>query len=287
VKFPVQPESSGELLAESEYQNFKQSAWAEHSEPREQTQLLLIDDDEAVHNILRHQLSRHGYRIHSAMSGREGLEKTLEEQFDVIVLDILMPEMDGWQVLQKLKAEARTMSIPIVLYTIVADKEKGYALGADDYLVKPISKSKLLETLKNYRRSSSNKILLIDDDQHTRELVDAYLTDMDYQLIKAENGREGLDALQREQGTMIILLDLIMPVMNGFEFIDEVRKHPEFAKIPIIVISAHDLSNKERSLLLQHTQLIIKKGEYSRQELINNIETILDNQRDARKRSGG
>jgi CheY-like chemotaxis protein len=93
--------------------------------------------------------------------------------------------------------------------------------------------------------------------------------------------------LQREQGTMIILLDLIMPVMNGFEFIDEVRKHPEFAKIPIIVISAHDLSNKERSLLLQHTQLIIKKGEYSRQELINNIETILDNQRDARKRSGG
>ena len=287
VKFPIQLESAGELLAESESANLKQAAWTELSEPREQTKLLLIDDDEAVHNILRHQLSRHGYRIHSAMSGKEGLKRTLEEQFDVIVLDILMPEMDGWQVLQKLKAEARTMSIPVVLYTIVADKEKGYALGADDYLVKPISKSKLLETLKNYRRSSSNKILLIDDDQHTRELVDAYLTDMDYQLIKAENGREGLEALQREQGTMIILLDLIMPVMNGFEFIDEVRKHPEFAKIPIIVISAHDLSNKERSLLLQHTQLIIKKGEYSRQELIDNIETILDNQRNARKRSGG
>ena len=179
------------------------------------------------------------------------------------------------------------MSMPVVLYTIVADKEKGYALGADDYLVKPISKSKLLDTLKNYRRSSSNKVLLIDDDLHTRNLLDAYLADMDYRLIKAENGREGLDALQREQGTMIILLDLIMPVMNGFEFIDEVRRHPEFAKIPIIVISAHDLSNKERSLLLQHTQLIIKKGDYSRQELVDNIETILDNQRDARKRSGG
>lgn len=287
VKFPVQMESIGELFAEREAIGHERAASRQLDEPLEQTQLLLIDDDEAVHNILQYQLSRHGYMIHSAMSGKEGLKKAFEENFDVIVLDILMPEMDGWQVLQKLKSEAKTMSIPVVLYTIVADKEKGYALGADDYLVKPISKSKLLTTLKNYRRSSSNKILLIDDDRHTLELVDAYLADLDYQLIKAENGREGLDILQREQGTMIILLDLIMPVMNGFEFIDEVRKHPEFAKIPIIVISAHDLSNRERSLLLQHTQIIIKKGEYSRQELIGNIETILGNQRDARKRSGG
>ena len=287
VKFPVQLESTTELLIESEGQNGKHAAWTELGGTLEQTRLLLIDDDEAVHNILRHQLSRHGYRVHSAMSGEEGLKRALAEDFDVVVLDILMPEMDGWQVLQKLKSEPKTMSMPVVLYTIVADKEKGYALGADDYLVKPISKSKLLDTLKNYRRSSSNKVLLIDDDLHTRNLLDAYLADMDYSLIKAENGREGLDALQREQGTMIILLDLIMPVMNGFEFIDEVRRHPEFAKIPIIVISAHDLSNKERSLLLQHTQLIIKKGDYSRQELVDNIETILDNQRDARKRSGG
>ena len=287
VQFPVQLESGGELFAEREASDHGLAPLAEPDGPLEQTRLLLIDDDEAVHNILRHQLSRHGYRIHSAMSGKEGLQKALEENFDVIVLDILMPEMDGWQVLQKLKAETRTMSTPVVLYTIVADQEKGYALGADDYLVKPISKSKLLSTLKNYRRSSGNKILLIDDDRHTLELVDAYLADMDYQLVKAENGREGLDILQLEQGTMIILLDLIMPVMNGFEFIDEVRKHPEFAKIPIIVISAHDLSNKERSLLLQHTQVIIKKGEYSKQELIGNIETILASQRDARKRSGG
>ncbi|MGH8601367.1 MAG: response regulator [Gammaproteobacteria bacterium] len=287
VKFPVQLENIGELFSERETTLYGQTASAELSGPLEQTQLLLIDDDEAVHNILHYQLSRHGYKIHSAMSGKEGLKKAFEENFDVIVLDILMPEMDGWQVLQKLKSEAKTMSIPVVLYTIVADKEKGYALGADDYLVKPISKSKLLATLKNYRRSSSNKILLIDDDQHTLELIDAYLTDMDFQLLKAENGREGLDILQKEQGTMIILLDLIMPVMNGFEFIDEVRKHPEFAKIPIIVISAHDISSEERSLLLQHTQLIIKKGEYSKQELIGNIETILGNQRDARKRSGG
>jgi signal transduction histidine kinase/CheY-like chemotaxis protein len=286
VRFPVQLESSGEPCSEGEPLNHGLAAVGALDEPLEQTQLLLIDDDEAVHNILQYQLSRHGYRIHSAMSGKEGLKKAFEEDFDVVVLDILMPEMDGWQVLQRLKSEPKTMYIPVVLYTIVADKEKGYALGADDYLVKPISKSKLLATLENYRRSSSNKILLIDDDRHTLALVDAYLTDLDYQLIKAENGREGLDILQREQGVMIILLDLIMPVMNGFEFIDEVRKHPEFAKIPIIVISAHDLSNKERSLLLQHTRVIIKKGEYSRQELISNIETILGNQRDARKRRG-
>lgn len=285
VKLPVRLESGDELFTE----RLAPGQSVALLEPRGSlalTQLLLIDDDEAVHSILRHQLSRHGYQVHSAMSGKEGLEMALGGQFDVVVLDILMPEMDGWQVLQKLKAESKTQSIPVVLYTIVADKEKGYALGADDYLVKPISKSKLLATLKNYRRSSSNKVLLIDDDLHTRELVGAYLTDMDYQLSQAQNGREGLEILQREQGTMIILLDLIMPVMNGFEFIDEVRKHPEFAKIPIIIISAHDLSNKERSLLLQHTQVIIKKGEYGKQELIGNIETILRSQADAKKRAG-
>ncbi|NQD91476.1 response regulator [Pseudomonas sp. CrR25] len=287
VRFPVQLEINEEWIGERETIPNGQTRLAVPCDLSEQTQLLLIDDDEAVHNILHYQLSRHGYQIHSAMSGKEGLEKAMEGNFDVIVLDILMPQMDGWQVLQKLKSETKTMAIPVVLYTIVADKEKGYALGADDYLVKPISKSKLLSTLKNYRRSSSNKVLLVDDDHHTLELVDAYLADMDFQLLKAENGREGLDVLQQEQGTMIILLDLIMPVMNGFEFIDEVRKHPEFAKIPIIVISAHDLSNRERALLLQHTQVIIKKGEYSKQELIGNIETILSNQRDARKRSGG
>ncbi|MFZ3185245.1 MAG: response regulator [Pseudomonas sp.] len=287
VRLPVQLESAGELFTELSAVAHEQSLLANISGSLEPTQLLLIDDDEAVHNILRHQLSRHGYEVHSAMSGTEGLKKASEEHFDVIVLDILMPEMDGWQVLQKLKAEPKTMNLPVVLYTIVADQEKGYALGADDYLVKPISKSKLLATLKNYRRSSQNRVLLIDDDQHTRELIEAYLTDMDFELITAENGREGLNLLQQEQGAMIILLDLIMPVMNGFEFIDEVRKHPEFAKIPIIVISAHDLSNTERNLLLQHTQAIIKKGEYGRQELIGHIEKILGNHLAARKRCGG
>jgi len=284
VRLPVQAESIGDLSSEIETTSRGQLG---SSDPQTQTQLLLIDDDEAVHNILRHQLSRHGYVIHSALSGKEGLEKASAEHYDVIVLDILMPEMDGWQVLQRLKSDPKTMGLPVVLYTIIADKEKGYALGADDYLVKPISKSKLLATLSNYRKPSNNKVLLVDDDQHTLELIDAFLADMDFKLLKAQNGREGLDLLYQEQGVMVILLDLIMPVMNGFEFIDEVRKHPEFSKIPIIVISAHDISNNERNLLLQHTQVIIKKGEYSRQELIRNIEATLENHLDVRKRSGG
>jgi signal transduction histidine kinase/DNA-binding response OmpR family regulator len=242
-----------------------------------QTDLLLIDDDEAVHNILRYQLSRQGYRVHSALSGKEGLKRAFEEHFDVVVLDILMPEMDGWQVLQKLKSDPRTLSLPVVLYTILADKERAYALGADDYLVKPISKGKLLATLNNYRNSSPARVLLIDDDPHTLELIEAYLADMDCQLLKAGNGREGLDILYREKGALIILLDLIMPVMNGFEFIDEVRRQPRFAHIPIIVISAHDLSSRERKLLMQHTQAIIKKGEYGKQELLDHIEAILSN----------
>lgn len=286
VRLPVQVEKSWELFVGMDAVSHGQF-WSEDAGSRESSRLLLIDDEETVHNILRHQLSRHGYEVHSALSGQEGLEKAFAEPFEVVVLDIMMPEMDGWQVLHTLKTDARTQSLPVVLYTIVADQEKGYALGADDYLVKPIGKSKLLATLKRYRRSAHNKILLIDDDPQTRELIEAYLIGLDFQLLVAENGREGLELLHREPGAMIILLDLIMPVMNGFEFIDEVRKHPEFAKIPLIVISAHDLSNKERSLLLQHTQVILKKGEYGRQELIGNIEKILGNHLDVRKRAGG
>ncbi len=287
VCLPVQVEKNREVIMRVDAVSQRQFGAEEAGEPLGLTRLLLIDDEEAVHNILRHQLSRNGYEVYSALSGKEGLDKVFEESFDVVVLDIMMPEMDGWQVLQILKSDPRTQSLPVVLYTIVTDQEKGYALGADDYLVKPISKNKLLATLKQYRRSSHNKVLLIDDDPHIRELVAVYLTGMDFQLMTAENGRQGLDLLHQERGAMIILLDLIMPVMNGFEFIDEVRKHPEFAKIPIIVISAQDLSSNQRSLLLQHTQLIIRKGEYDRQGLIDNIERTLHNHLDMRKRSGG
>ena len=287
VRLPVQVEKNWELFVGMDAVSHEQFWSADSAMPLEATRVLLIDDEEAVHNILRHQLSRHGYEVHSALSGKEGLEKAFEAPFDLVVLDIMMPEMDGWQVLQQLKADARTQSLPVVLYTIIADQEKGYALGANDYLIKPISKGKLLATLKQYRRSAHNKVLLIDDDPRTRELIEAYLVGLDFQLLVAENGRAGLDLLHREQGAMIILLDLIMPVMNGFEFIDEVRKHPEFAKIPLIVISALDLSSNERNLLLQHTQVILKKGEYGRQELIGNIERILGTHLDVRKRAGG
>lgn len=286
VRLPVQPEGVSALQMEMDAGEHWQLS-PEAGEVLEKTRLLLIDDDEAVHNILRHQLTRHGYIIHSSMSGKAGLKKAIEENFDVIVLDILMPGMDGWQVLHELKSDIRTMHLPVVLYTIVADQEKGYALGADDYLVKPISKNKLLETLKPYRKSSRNKILLVDDDSYAMGLIEAYLADMDFQLIKAENGREGLDALYSDPDVTMILLDLIMPVMNGFEFIDEVRKQPQFGKVPIIVISAHDLSSNEHKLLLQHTQVIIKKGEYGKQELIGNIQMILKNHMDVRRQSGG
>lgn len=241
------------------------------------TRVLLIDDDESVHSILEFQLSRHGFEITSAFSGADGLRKAMSDAFDVIVLDIIMPEMDGWQVLQAIKSSSHSREIPVVLYTIVAESEKGFALGAADYLVKPISKQHIIATLQRFNRSSQRKnILIIDDDSDTHRLFKSYLANTEAELLSAYGGSEGLDLITQRGDIDLILLDLIMPEMNGFEFIENFYKLRPHKDIPIIVVSARDLSSTERELLLHHVDMIITKGICEKDELIGHILHLLD-----------
>ena len=243
----------------------------------DQLNLLLIDDDSTVHDILRHQLVRHNFVMTSAYSGHEGLALAKSQPFDVILLDVFMPGMDGWQVLHILKSDAETAPLPVVLYTISSDKQKGFALGASDFLVKPINSQRLISVLQRYRASNHRlKVLLIDDDVHSRNLIGAYLKGPEWELIGAANGREGLACLEHSPDVAVILLDLIMPEMNGFQFLEAFRQRWPARKTPIIVISARDLTADERRLLEQHTKAVFCKGMYDRDTLLTCIQKILN-----------
>ncbi|MBU6954809.1 response regulator [Hahella sp. HN01] len=239
--------------------------------------LLLIDDDPTVHDILKHQLNKHGFLVSSAHSGAEGLTLAKQEEFDVIVLDIFMPGQDGWQVLQMLKSDAATAHIPVVMHTIESNAQKGYALGASDFLVKPINGARLLSILQRYQKKDAGmKVLYVDDDVHSLELVRAYMHGTGWNLIMAEDGREGLEKLDQNPDVSMILLDLIMPEMNGFEFLEQIRRNEKTADTAVIVISARDLTQAERGLLRQQAQAVLRKGMYDKSALLSRIKEVLE-----------
>ncbi len=240
------------------------------------TPVLLIDDDPDVHDLLSHSLGKNGFQIHSAFSGEEGLAFIKEQRPAVIVLDIGMPTLNGWQVLQKVKDDPETADIPVVMYTVDSDRERGFALGAADYLLKPVRNAQLIETLQRFRVPEKAPLVLsIDDDPHSQTLIKAYLRNTHWQLETVCNGRQGLEFLGQHSNVAVILLDLVMPEMNGFEFLEACRANAATAGIPIVIISARDLTPQEHSLLLRHSQAIIRKGMYDRDTLVHHINAML------------
>ena len=187
-----------------------------------------------------------------------------------------MPEMDGWSVLRALKVDPILHEIPVVMLTMVDDKSKGYALGATDYLQKPIARDRLQGILARYQREEGPRTaLLVEDDPDTREVTGRALQSAGWQVLEAANGKEAL-ALLAEQTPTLILLDLMMPVMDGFEFLTRMRANPAYRDIPVIVVTAKDLSVEERLALSGKVQQVMEKGAYSRDQLLERIRQVLD-----------
>ncbi len=197
--------------------------------------ILVIDDDAAVRDLMQRFLAKEGFNIVTATGGEQGVRLAQEMKPDAITLDVMMPGMDGWAVLSALKADALTADIPVVMLTIVDDKNLGYALGADDYLTKPIDRERLLAAMRKYRRDLP--VLVVDDDDVLRELMRRILEKDGYSVTEARNGRDALDRLA-EVTPGLILLDLMMPEMDGFELVEELRHHPSWRSIPIMVVTA-------------------------------------------------
>jgi GAF domain-containing protein/CheY-like chemotaxis protein len=234
--------------------------------------VLVIDDEPAVRDLMQRFLGKEGFRVVTAASGEEGLRRAREIRPDAITLDVMMPGLDGWAVLSALKADTDLADIPVVMLTIVDDKNLGYALGASDYLTKPIDRDRLAAVLGRYRRDLP--VLVVDDDVEVRQLLRRMLEPEGYAVVEADNGRVALERL-RDGTPAVVLLDLMMPEMDGFDFVAEFRRHAAWRAIPIVVITAKDLSREERERLNGYVQKILQKGAHGRAELLAEVRELV------------
>ncbi|MFA4901325.1 MAG: response regulator [Desulfobaccales bacterium] len=247
----------------------------EQMESADLSTVLVIEDDPATRDLLKRFLSKDGFRVQTVSEGEEGLRLARELQPDVITLDVMMPGRDGWAVLTELKADPALADIPVVMLTFVDNKNLGYALGASDYLTKPIQRKRLLAVLEKYRRHPQpGPVLVVEDDPDTREILRRLLKKEGCQVIEAENGRVAIERLAESQ-PMLILLDLMMPEMDGFQFIDRVHQHKSWRTIPIVVVTAKDLTKADRVRLNGYVQEIIRKDACPRDELLAEVSELV------------
>jgi GAF domain-containing protein/CheY-like chemotaxis protein len=259
------------LVAEPVEEESAPAAHAEDVAPGVGT-VLVIDDEAAVRDLMQRFLTRERFRVVTAAGGEEGLRRARELKPDAITLDVMMPGMDGWAVLAALKADPDVAEIPVIMLTIVDDKNLGYALGASDYLTKPIDRERLVTVLKQHRRD--RPLLVVDDDVTLRQLLRRMLEPEGYVVVEAENGRAALERL-RDVSPSVILLDLMMPEMDGFEFVAEFRRHETWRAIPIVVITARDLSRDDHERLNGYVQKILQKDAHGREQLLAEVRELV------------
>jgi adenylate cyclase len=236
--------------------------------PGRNNTVLVIDDDPTVRDLMRRLLAKEGYDVLTAPGGREGLVLARKFRPSVITLDVLMPAFDGWNVLREAKSDPALATIPIIMVTIVDEKKKGFSLGASDYLAKPLDRKKLSAVLARYRNGRAGlKVLVVEDDEATRQVVARILRQEDWEVMEAENGRVGLECLASSPAD-IVLLDLMMPEMDGFEFLAELRKKPDLKDIPVVVVTAADLSEEDHRRLNGGVERVLQKTSLDRDALM-------------------
>jgi signal transduction histidine kinase/CheY-like chemotaxis protein len=248
--------------------------------PRPNT-ILVVDDDPASQEMVQRFLSAEGYRVVTCAGGEDALRLAAELRPQAITLDVMMPGMDGWAVLTALKSRPELAAIPVVMLTMVEDRNLGYALGASDYLTKPIERHALVRALRKRAPMSPNRVaLVIEDEPTSRGMLRRMLEKDGWSVAEAGNGREALERVA-QQSPGIILLDLMMPDVDGFEFLAEMRQHPEWQTIPVIVITAKDLSHEDRmylngSMLLSGcVRRVMQKGSFVREDLLREVNSLV------------
>ncbi len=236
--------------------------------------ILIIDDDAATRNIVSRTLAKDGFRVVEAATGERGLELARAERPDVITLDVLMPGMDGWSVLTSLKSDPLVADIPVVMLSIIDDRHMGFALGASEYLTKPIDRDRLTAVLKRYGTITRERtVLVVEDDADTRTLLRRTLERDGWTVVEAANGRVGLDqAAQHSPG--LVLLDLMMPEMDGFEFLEAFRQN-DGSTTPVVVITAKELTEDDRRRLNGSVERVFEKGAYNRERLLSDVRALV------------
>ncbi len=222
--------------------------------------VLVVDDDPATRDLLARFLHREGFAVRSAGDGRSGLALARALKPRVILLDVMMPQMDGWSVLAAIKAEPELAEIPVVMISFVNEPSLAASLGAEDFLAKPVQWSALKLVMERFRgQAPGGHALVVDDDDISRTRLEAMLVRAGWSVATAENGRLGLDSVARIVPSLI-LLDLVMPELDGFGFLKALRERPEWRAIPVVVVTSKDLDTRDRERLRGVERVVAKTG---------------------------
>jgi len=233
--------------------------------------VLVVDDDPNARDLLERTLQEAGVRVVTARGGQEALNLARTLHPAVITLDVLMPGMDGWEVLRELKADPATQDIPVIMVTMTDDRAMGYALGATEFLTKPVQRPQLVQLLERCSSQDAERhALVVDDKLENRAVLRRALENEGWQVSEAENGRVALEKVS-EEAPSLILLDLMMPVMDGFEFVVEMHKRDSPRAIPVVVVTAKDITEEDRRRLNGDVVGLIEKGGLDRESLLEQI----------------
>lgn len=238
---------------------------------KNQRKVLMIDDDPKVHQFLETSLDL-DYELIHAFSGEEGIQAAKEFLPDLITLDVIMPQMDGWTTLTHLKSDPSLAHIPVIMISIGENKQQGITLSVADYLMKPVEPRVLTTTIQRHIKGKSPEevtIMLVDDNPDVRGLFTRIVQRAGWKHVEAEDGQQAIDYLTgATQMPTLILLDLMMPVVDGFGVLAALQKNPVWKTIPTIVVSAKDLTTEEKSILATESEALFEKSSYDKKELI-------------------
>jgi len=237
--------------------------------------VLVVEDDAHAYELISTALGSAGYLSVRARHGDEAIRLAREARPIAVTLDLVLPGIDGWEVLKTLKSDDATRDIPVVIISRVDERDLGVALGADDYFVKPVDRDRLLNRVRQLTTADQSKtrLLLIDDDTSLHELLDDELTRLGYTIESAFNGETGF-AAAKENAPDVIILDLMMPGMSGFEVAGLLKDHPSTARIPILVLTSKEISADDRRELQSKVAACVQKGQSARDQLVAEIRRL-------------
>jgi CheY-like chemotaxis protein len=249
--------------------------------------VLVVDDDATARDLIGDHLKAEGFSVVTAAGGLEGLQRARELRPTAITLDVMMPDLDGWSVLAALRQDAELAEIPVIMVTILDEHRRGVALGAAGYITKPIDRDKLQRVMSRFRSSANSaRVLLVEDDELQRERIRGWLDGQHWKVEEAANGREALARLQ-DDNPDVILLDLMMPEMDGFQVVAALQKHPRWRDIPVIVITSLDLDAKARERLNSGVQSVLVKDTFQPGELVERIRRVVRQRKPAEPAMAG
>jgi CheY-like chemotaxis protein len=223
-------------------------------------------------------LGREGYRVIHARSGEEALLQARAHHPQAITLDVLMPRMDGWSTLVELKADPALRDIPVIMLTVLKDRGLAFSLGAADFMTKPVDRVALTSILRQYRTGGTDLVLVVEDDSAARDSTRRLVEKLGLTAAEANNGLEGLRWLDANSAPALILLDLMMPVMDGFEFLEQLQRRPALSDVPVVVLTAKQLVQEEITVLTGRTKQVMAKQATSNDDLVAAIRKCVQRQ---------